>query len=156
MKRTLFPLIFSMLLCLVLLGCDLTEETGKKAVNKETNNEKIDVISETIPEGFPKDFPLPDDIMITNGVDKSEGNAKHYVIEFEFDPVLDFEAWLVTYRKYAEEMEYITQIRGRKLLVKGIFKYSAHKPHSTKDMFTVTLKLNQANYGIVEVKFTED
>lgn len=154
---TKINLLLTAILTVVFLGAcgsdtgDGTEQVADAATNEETNK-KVDV---ALPDGFPPDFPIPENITITEVRDNSEGEQKNYTIRFDFDPKIDLESVFTLYNDYTEKLGYSVIIGGEEYFADGIFQYGATDPTSANNMFVVTLKPEDGTFGSIDVKAKE-
>src|SRR5699024_70384 len=99
---------------LLLAGCTLgtDKEANNQAPNNnvQTENEASNDTNKeadlSLPDGFPADFPFPDNITITEVQDNSEGEQKSYTIRFTFDADMDLEPVFKMYADYTEKIDY--------------------------------------------------
>lgn len=165
MKKILLFLL-TMILSIFLVACGATDNTAEKTTTQENieeqetvdnNEEKAEKQSDmTLPDGFPKDFLIPDEFTITDVEDESEGNDKHYSIDFDFDPALDMESVFNLYKAYSEEIGYNVLIGGEEFFAEDIFQYGAHDPKSASNMFIITMSTKKNVYGNIDLRFVEE
>lgn len=123
------------------------EEENSEAVSKNTSTE--------LPDGFPSDFPLPSPITITEVTDDSDDAGYSFQIRFTFDPDIDLDATFQMYDDYASGLEYNVIIGGEEYFADGIFQYGATSKFSSADMFVVTLKPEDGQFGDIQLKVSK-
>lgn len=140
---------------------------GGKDVDKEQNDatnvvdeeENSEVVSKNtsleLPDGFPSDFPLPSPITITEVTDDSDDAGYSFQIRFTFDPDIDLDATFQMYDDYASGLEYNVIIGGEEYFADGIFQYGATSKFSSADMFVVTLKPEDGQFGDIQLKVSK-
>lgn len=166
MKKLLALLFPSLLMVGLLVGCgDLSDDrqedrtkTGEakesREVEREEKEEKRESVS--LPDFFPKDFPFPDNITVTEVKDRSDDDGWHVVVDFNFDPGLDMNAVTQMYEKYTNEIEYEILIGGEEFFGEGIYQFGAHAKMSASDMFVVTMTPEDGDYGSVDWRKNKD
>lgn len=157
MKRNLFVFLIGVMIVMLFVACGSDTDGGKEKVTDASTTEKNDSINEkkvdlTLPDGFPTDFPIPENITITEVQDNSEGDQKDYTIRFDFDPEIDLESIFELYNNYTEKVGYNVIIGGEEYFAEGIFQYGAHDPKSASNMFIITMKPEDGTFGSIDVK----
>lgn len=127
-------------------GNDVDDEEDEDIVTSESEG------SLQLPEGFPKDFPLPDPITITEVRDESDEQRFSFVIRFSFDPEINLDETFAMYDDYAKNLDYTVVIGGEEYYADGIFQFGATDIKSVNNMFVVTLKPEGATYGDITLK----
>lgn len=164
MKKTLLLFLFSILLSVILVGCGAENDATKAAneteqeTDKEENGEAEtkDAANTTLPDGFPEDFPIPDEFTITKVKDKSNEDKNHYSLDFDFDPSLDMEPIFDLYKAYSEEVGYNIVAGGEEFFAEDIFQFGANDPKSARNMFMITLGTVDKIYGNIDVRFAKE
>ena len=133
---------------ILLVACGADTDINEKSHSKDI--EKPDL---TLPDSFPADFPIPENITITEVEDDSDDEQHDYSIKFDFDPDIDLEALIKLYADYTEKVGYTVLIGGEEFFADGIFQYGSYDPKTASNMFAVTLKLEDGVYGSIDVKF---
>lgn len=156
MKKRWMPLLICVMLGLVACGSNTGGEknTSELATTSEqANNETAEKSTTTeLPDGFPRDFPLPDPITITEVTDDSDEDRYSFGVRFTFDPNIDLDATFQMYDDYASGLEYNVIIGGEEYFADGIFQYGATSKFSASDMFVVTLKPEDGQFGDIQLK----
>lgn len=143
MRKNVFVLLLGFVLSLTLAACGGVDDGGVTESNEEDasvsasesqdanqeaaepSEEETDQSGEdlTLPDNFPADFPLPENIVITEVDDDSDDEEYSYSIQFTFDPNIDLDATFEMYSNYAEQVGYNTAIGGEEYFADGIFQY---------------------------------
>lgn len=168
MRKITSVLLLGLTICFLLIACGVEKESVNQkedvVVSVDSNvGDKKDVQESeakagknlTLPSGFPSDFPFPDNIKFTKIEDSSDKERKSYFIEFDFDSDLDLEATFEMYNDYTKKIGYDVLIGGEEYFAEGIFQFGANKPMSVKDMFVVTIKIEDGKYGSIDLKTTK-
>lgn len=165
MNQKRFAMIFASLMIL-LVGCGTNDTAIKNDGNNNDNHQEIEASTEnndkveqasntTLPDGFPDDFPFPDDITITEVRDNSEGSQKDFTIRFTFDPDIDFDAVTEMYQSYMNKIDYKPIVEGEEYFAEDIYQFAALSESSRGDMFMVTMQPTDDTYGSIDLKYQE-
>lgn len=145
MKQKYGLLAIVVLLCSVLLiACGDGDTTTKAVVKKKS--------ATTLPADFPADFPFPETSVITKVEDDSEGDQGSYSITFDFDPDIDLEKMSDMYKAYSEKLGYTIILGGEEFFAKDIFQFGATDPKSTSNMFVITMRVVDNQYGSIDLQ----
>lgn len=168
MKKMFLLLISSILLSIGLVACG-SDNNAPEATNVSENEvaevsvtdneeeaEKEDAVSTTLPDGFPADFPIPDEFTITKVKDKSNEKKNHYSVDVDFDPAMDMEPVFDLYKAYADELGYNIVAGGEEFFAEDIFQFGASDPKSASNMFIITLGTVDNVYRNIDVRFEKE
>lgn len=159
MKKVFLMMLLSFILVIILASCGEEKKEEKDhsstILYQDTENNDHNFENSTLPNGFPADFPFPENITITEVQDNSEGERKNYTIRFTFDPDIDLDEVFKMYADYTEKVGYEPLLEGEEYFKEGIFQYTALKKMNSSNMFIITMKPSGNTFGSIDLKYTE-